>query len=37
MVMEEFQALCRDKRTMAMLTVLPLPLLVVFGYAAPPR
>ena len=34
MVMKEFQELRRDRRTMAMLIVLPLLLLVVFGYAA---
>ena len=34
MVMKEFQELRRDRRTMAMLVVLPLLLLVVFGYAA---
>ncbi len=34
MVLKEFQELRRDKRTMAMLVVLPLLLLVVFGYAA---
>jgi ABC-2 type transport system permease protein len=32
--MKEFQELRRDRRTMAMLVVLPLLLLVVFGYAA---
>jgi ABC-2 type transport system permease protein len=34
MVTKEFQELRRDRRTMAMLVVLPLLLLVVFGYAA---
>lgn len=34
MVRKEFQELRRDRRTMAMLIVLPLLLLVVFGYAA---
>jgi ABC-2 type transport system permease protein len=34
MVLKEFQELRRDRRTMAMLIVLPLLLLVVFGYAA---
>jgi ABC-2 type transport system permease protein len=34
MVVKEFQELRRDRRTMAMLIVLPLLLLVVFGYAA---
>jgi ABC-2 type transport system permease protein len=34
MVTKEFQELRRDRRTMAMLIVLPLLLLVVFGYAA---
>jgi ABC-2 type transport system permease protein len=34
MVVKEFQELRRDRRTMAMLVVLPLLLLVVFGYAA---
>ena len=34
MVLKEFQELRRDRRTMAMLVVLPLLLLVVFGYAA---
>jgi ABC-2 type transport system permease protein len=34
MVIKEFRELRRDRRTMAMLIVLPLLLLVVFGYAA---
>lgn len=34
MVVKEFRELRRDQRTMAMLVVLPLLLLVVFGYAA---
>ena len=34
MVVKEFRELLRDRRTLAMLIVLPLLLLVVFGYAA---
>jgi ABC-2 type transport system permease protein len=34
MVMKEFRELRRDRRTVAMLVVLPVMLLVVFGYAA---
>ncbi|WP_433325243.1 ABC transporter permease [Spirillospora sp. CA-294931] len=34
MIIKEFLELRRDKRTMAMIVVLPLVLLVVFGYAA---
>jgi ABC-2 type transport system permease protein len=34
MVIKEFRQLRRDKRTLAMLVVLPLVLLTVFGYAA---
>ncbi|MFF8512811.1 ABC transporter permease [Streptomyces sp. NPDC015492] len=34
MILKEFLELRRDKRTMAMIVVLPLVLLVVFGYAA---
>jgi ABC-2 type transport system permease protein len=34
MVMKEFRQLRRDRRTLAMMIVLPLVLLVVFGYAA---
>ncbi|MFH8256010.1 hypothetical protein [Streptomyces roseolus] len=34
MTLKEFLELRRDKRTMAMIVVLPLLLLVVFGYAA---
>src|SRR5690242_13834395 len=34
MVTKEFQELRRDRRTMAMLVLLPLLMLVVFGYAA---
>ncbi len=34
MILKEFRELRRDKRTMAMLIVLPILLLVVFGYAA---
>ncbi|MDR3035446.1 MAG: ABC transporter permease [Kitasatospora sp.] len=34
MVLKEFLELRRDKRTMAMIVVLPLLLLVIFGYAA---
>ncbi|HZE04272.1 MAG TPA: hypothetical protein VE127_03545 [Solirubrobacteraceae bacterium] len=34
MMVKEFRELRRDRRTMAMLIVLPLLLLVVFGYAA---
>ena len=34
MIMKEFRELRRDRRTVAMLVVLPVMLLVVFGYAA---
>lgn len=34
MILKEFRELRRDPRTMAMLIVLPLLLLVIFGYAA---
>ena len=34
MVLKEFRELRRDRRTVAMLVVLPVMLLVVFGYAA---
>ena len=34
MVLKEFRELRRDRRTVAMLVVLPILLLVVFGYAA---
>ncbi|MGV9711996.1 ABC transporter permease [Gordonia sp. NPDC003424] len=34
MIIKEFRELLRDRRTLAMLIVLPLLLLVVFGYAA---
>jgi ABC-2 type transport system permease protein len=34
MVMKEFRQLRRDRRTVAMMIVLPLVLLIVFGYAA---
>jgi ABC-2 type transport system permease protein len=34
MVVKEFRELRRDRRTTAMLVVLPLLLLVIFGYAA---
>ena len=34
MILKEFRELRRDRRTMAMLIVLPILLLVVFGYAA---
>lgn len=34
MIVKEFRELARDRRTLAMLIVLPLLLLVVFGYAA---
>ena len=34
MVVKEFRELRRDRRTMAMMIVLPVLLLVVFGYAA---
>jgi ABC-2 type transport system permease protein len=34
MVVKEFRELVRDRRTLAMLVVLPLLLLVIFGYAA---
>jgi ABC-2 type transport system permease protein len=34
MIVKEFQELRRDRRTMAMLIVLPLLLLVIFGFAA---
>jgi len=34
MILKEFRELRRDKRTMAMLIMLPIVLLVIFGYAA---
>ncbi|TDT15408.1 ABC-2 type transport system permease protein [Ilumatobacter fluminis] len=34
MIIKEFRELVRDRRTLAMLVVLPLLLLVIFGYAA---
>ena len=34
MILKEFRELRRDRRTMAMLIVLPVLLLVIFGYAA---
>jgi ABC-2 type transport system permease protein len=34
MIIKEFRELGRDRRTMAMLVVLPVLLLVVFAYAA---
>src|SRR4029450_2192873 len=34
MILKEFRQLRRDRRTLAMMIVLPLLLLVVFGYAA---
>jgi len=34
MIIKEFRELSRDRRTMAMLVVLPILLLVIFGYAA---
>ena len=34
MILKEFRELRRDKRTLAMLVVLPIVLLVIFGYAA---
>jgi ABC-2 type transport system permease protein len=34
MIVKEFRELVRDRRTLAMLVVLPLLLLVIFGYAA---
>ncbi|HEX4686932.1 MAG TPA: ABC transporter permease, partial [Nocardioides sp.] len=34
MIVKEFRELVRDRRTVAMLVVLPLLLLVIFGYAA---
>ncbi len=34
MIIKEFRELTRDRRTMAMLVVLPILLLVIFGYAA---
>jgi ABC-2 type transport system permease protein len=34
MVIKEFRQLRRDRRTLAMLIVMPLVLLIVFGYAA---
>jgi ABC-2 type transport system permease protein len=34
MIVKEFRELSRDRRTMAMLVVLPILLLVIFGYAA---
>ena len=34
MIVKEFRELVRDRRTLCMLMVLPLLLLVIFGYAA---
>ena len=34
MIVKEFRELFRDRRTLAMLVVLPLLLLIIFGYAA---
>jgi ABC-type multidrug transport system permease subunit len=34
MIIKEFRELARDRRTLAMLVVLPLLLLIIFGYAA---
>ena len=34
LVVKEFRELARDRRTLAMLVVLPVLLLVIFGYAA---
>src|SRR5712675_887358 len=34
MMVKEFRELVRDRRTLAMLIVMPLLLLVIFGYAA---
>ena len=34
MIVKEFRELVRDHRTLAMLIVMPLVLLVIFGYAA---
>src|SRR4030095_14893404 len=34
MIIKEFRELVRDRRTLAMLIVMPLLLLVIFGYAA---
>ena len=34
MIVKEFRELVRDRRTLAMLIVMPLLLLVIFGYAA---
>src|SRR4051812_44503431 len=34
MIIKEFRELVRDRRTLALLIVLPLLLLVIFGYAA---
>ena len=34
MIVKEFRQLKRDRRTLAMLVVLPVLLLVIFGYAA---
>jgi ABC-2 type transport system permease protein len=34
MIVKEFRELIRDRRTLAMLVVLPLLLLIIFGYAA---
>ena len=33
-MVKEFRELVRDRRTLAMLIVMPLLLLVIFGYAA---
>ena len=34
LIIKEFRELARDRRTLAMLVVLPVILLIVFGYAA---
>ena len=34
MIVKEFRELVRDRRTLAMLIVMPLLLLIIFGYAA---
>ena len=34
MIVKEFRELVRDRRTLAMLVVMPLLLLIIFGYAA---
>ena len=37
MIVKEFRQLRRDRRTLAMMIVMPVLLLVILGYAARPR